>query len=93
MVKPLKFKAINMEKVYVHEYNVAINGILQKVKQLLITQTLIIWLSNNKAIIMQYPLTLYGQKMKRSVHNADLKSCKGDLVTRTSIMCFPDRKK
>ena len=42
---------------------------------------------------MQYPLTLYGQKMKRSVHNADLKSCKGDLVMRTSTICFPDRKK
>jgi hypothetical protein len=49
----------------VHEYNVAING-TTKVKELLITQTLIIWLSNNKAIIMQYPLTLYGQKKKRS---------------------------
>ena len=77
-----------MEKVYVHEYNVAINGILQKVKQLLITQTLIIWLSNNKAIIMQYPLTLYGQKMKRSVHGADLKSCKGDVVMRSSPYRF-----
>ena len=32
MVEPLRFKVINMEKVYVHEYNVAINGILQKVK-------------------------------------------------------------
>ena len=41
---------------------------------------------------MQYPLTLYGQKMKRSVHNADLKSCKGDLVMLTSTICFPDRK-
>ena len=47
-----------------HEYNVAING-TTKVKELLITQTLIIWLSNNKAIIMQYPLTLYGQKRRR----------------------------
>ena len=90
MVEPLKSKVINMEKVYVHEYNVAINGILQKVKQLLITQTLIIWLSNNKAIIMQYPLTLYGQKMKRSVQNADVKPCKGDLVTLTSMICFLD---
>ena len=33
---------------------------------------------------MQYPLTLYGQKMKRSVHSADLKSCKGDVETRSS---------
>ena len=32
MVEPLKSKVINMEKVYVHEYNVAINGILQKTK-------------------------------------------------------------
>ena len=59
-------------------------------KEILITQTLIIWLSNNKAIIMQYPLTLYGQKMKRSVHNADVKPCKGDLVTLTSTICFLD---
>ena len=34
-------------------------------REILITQTLIIWLSNNKAIIMQYPLTLYGQKRRR----------------------------
>ena len=39
----------------------------QKVKELLITQTLIIWLSNNKAIIMQYPLTLYGQKRRDQI--------------------------
>ena len=39
---------------------------------------------------MQYPLTLYGQKMKRSVHNADVKPCKGDLVTHTSTICFLD---
>ena len=64
MAKTLTYKVINMEKVYVHESNVAINGTKSK-KELLITQTLIIWLSNNKAIIMQYPLTLYGQKRRR----------------------------